>query len=139
MSIVRTSRVETSTGAGFDVSELEDVNKKQIVTAWVNFDGTTTPPTIRDSFNVSSVDKNGTGDYTINFSNAMDNTNFINVTGTHSFDHGNVTRVVTDYGTESTGTEEKTVNSIRVVRGSTSAIELKDGRDIYVLIVGGKA
>jgi len=40
--------------------------------AWVNFDGTTaTPSTIRASGNVSSVTKNGTGDYTINFTTAM--------------------------------------------------------------------
>jgi hypothetical protein len=33
----------------------------------VNFDGTTSPGTIRSSYNVSSVTKNGTGDYTVNF------------------------------------------------------------------------
>jgi hypothetical protein len=40
--------------------------------AWVNFDGTTSSPsTIRASANVSSVTKNGTGNYTINFTTAM--------------------------------------------------------------------
>jgi hypothetical protein len=39
--------------------------------AWVNFDGTTSPGTIRASFNVSSVTKNGTGNYTVNFTTAM--------------------------------------------------------------------
>ena len=47
--------------------------------AWVNFDGTGTPA-IRASGNVSSITDNGTGDYTVNFSNAMPNTNYA-VTG----------------------------------------------------------
>jgi len=45
--------------------------------AWVNFDGTTaSPSTIRGSGNVSSVTKNGTGDYTINFTTAMPDANY---------------------------------------------------------------
>ena len=43
--------------------------------AWVNFDGTGTVA-IRASGNVSSITDNGTGDYTINFTNAMPDTNY---------------------------------------------------------------
>ena len=42
--------------------------------AWVNFQGTSTV-TIRDDFNVSSVTDHGTGDYTVNFSNSISNSN----------------------------------------------------------------
>ena len=56
--------------------------------AWVNFDGTrneadTGPSTnganvkIRASGNVSSVLKNATGDYTVNFTTAMSDTNYV--------------------------------------------------------------
>jgi hypothetical protein len=44
--------------------------------AWVNFDGTTSPGTIRASGNVSSVTRNATGDYTINFTTAMPDANY---------------------------------------------------------------
>jgi hypothetical protein len=45
--------------------------------AWVNFDGTTaSPSTIRASGNVSSVTRNGAGDYTINFTAAMTDQNY---------------------------------------------------------------
>ena len=45
--------------------------------AWVNFDGTTaTPSTIRGSGNVSSITKNSTGNYTINFATAMPDANY---------------------------------------------------------------
>lgn len=43
--------------------------------AWVNFNGTGTVA-IRGSFNVTSITDNGTGDYTINFTNAMPNINY---------------------------------------------------------------
>lgn len=49
--------------------------------AWVNFDGTTTPPTIRGSGNVSNVTRAATGDYTITFTTAMPDANYA-VTGT---------------------------------------------------------
>jgi hypothetical protein len=43
--------------------------------AWVNFNGTGTVA-IRASFNVSSITDNGTGDYTVNFTNAMPDANY---------------------------------------------------------------
>jgi hypothetical protein len=48
--------------------------------AWVNFNGTGTPA-IRASGNVSSLTDNGVGDYTVNFTTAMPDTNYI-CTGT---------------------------------------------------------
>jgi hypothetical protein len=49
-------------------AKLGTTEQKQIAKAWVNFNGTlATPITPRASFNVSSVTKNGTGDYTVNF------------------------------------------------------------------------
>ena len=43
--------------------------------AWVNFNGTGTVA-IRDSANVSSITDNGTGTYTVNFTNAMPDVNY---------------------------------------------------------------
>lgn len=43
--------------------------------AWVNFNGTGTVA-IRASYNVSSITDNGTGNYTVNFTNAMSDTNY---------------------------------------------------------------
>lgn len=45
------------------------------VRAWVNFNGTSTVA-IRDSGNVSSITDNGTGNYTINFTNNMPDVNY---------------------------------------------------------------
>ena len=43
--------------------------------AWVNFNGSGTVA-IRDSGNVSSITDNGTGDYTVNFTNNMPDANY---------------------------------------------------------------
>jgi hypothetical protein len=44
--------------------------------AWVNFNGTTSPGTIRASQNVSSVTRNATGTYTVNLSTSMADANY---------------------------------------------------------------
>jgi len=56
----------------------------QLCRAWVNFDGTGTVH-IRSSYNVSSITDNGTGDYTVNFTTAMPDANYI-VTGSSTPD-----------------------------------------------------
>ena len=46
---------------------------------WVNFDGTATDAASRDSFNVSGMTDNGTGDYRISHSNDFANANYSTV------------------------------------------------------------
>ena len=48
-----------------------------IAKAWVSYNGTA--GTIRASFNVGSVTKNGTGNYTINFTTAMPSSEYSSV------------------------------------------------------------
>ena len=48
---------------------------QQACKAWVNFNGTGTVA-IRDAYNVSSITDNGTGNYTVNFTTAMADTNY---------------------------------------------------------------
>ena len=55
--------------------------------AWVNFDGTGTIAS-RDSLNVSSLTDNGTGDYTVNLTNNINNVNYC-VTGGTGYAYGN--------------------------------------------------
>ena len=74
--------------------------------AGVNFDGTTsTPCTIRGSGNVTSVTKNGTGDYTVNLTTAMPDTNGVSV-GSSTETIGSVTGgqrvVMTSFASTST-------------------------------------
>ncbi len=55
----------------------------QISKAWGNFNGTGVLAT-RVSFNVSSITDNGTGNYTVNLTNAMPSTNYVVTVGASS-------------------------------------------------------
>ena len=89
------SGVTTSTGSGavvlgtsptlttptFDSASLATISGTAplyMCRAWVNFNGTGTVA-IRASGNVSSITDNGTGNYTVNFSTAMVDTNYSTV------------------------------------------------------------
>ena len=58
----------------------------QLCRSWVNFNGTSTVA-IRASFNVSSITDNGTGDYSVNFTTAMPDANYVLI-GNAIGDHG---------------------------------------------------
>ena len=55
--------------------EITTIPNDAISKSWVNFNGVGVVA-VRDSFNVSSITDNGTGDYTVNFTNAMNNANY---------------------------------------------------------------
>jgi hypothetical protein len=59
-----------------DSIECDNIRGKNSCTAWVNFDGTTTPPTIRDGYNVASVVRTATGRFDIYFEEEMDNNDY---------------------------------------------------------------
>lgn len=59
------------------VNTIQNFNgvEQYLCKAWVNFNGTGTVA-IRAAGNVSSITDNGTGDYTVNFTNAFFDTNY---------------------------------------------------------------
>ena len=59
------------------VDTIKNTSNVEVFTAkaWVNFNGTGSP-SIRASGNVTSITDNGTGIYTVNFTNAMTDTNY---------------------------------------------------------------
>ena len=72
-----------------------------IAKAWVNFTGTT----LNGSFNVSSVTKNATGDYTVNFTTAMVNANYsATVSAGNGAGGGSAANVTAPYGSNPTTT-----------------------------------
>ena len=80
--------------------------------AWVNFNGTGTVA-IRTSYNVSSITRNGTGDYTVNFTTAMPNANYV-VSGS-----ANDTGATSSYtwiatGSGASGNISRTTTAVRV-------------------------
>ena len=56
--------------------------------AWVNFNGSTSPGTIRASYNIASITKNSTGNYTITFSTAVGSNPVAIGTGSDQLSYG---------------------------------------------------
>lgn len=59
-----------------DVIKANEYQGKNACTAWVTFDGTTTPPTIKDSYNINSVVRINAGVYDVYFKKLMDKTDY---------------------------------------------------------------
>jgi hypothetical protein len=96
--------------------------------AWVNFNGTGTVA-IRASYNVSSITDNGTGDYTINFTNAMSDANYsITAWARHNDDTGG--RSVCSG--RNTGT--KTTSAVAVLTGYSGQAGTQDSPEVDVAI-----
>ena len=66
--------VVNSTATGVSIGTAGYLSS-QLAKAWVNFNGTGVVA-IRDSYNVSSITDNATGQYYVNFSTPMNNTNY---------------------------------------------------------------
>ncbi|MDX1808311.1 MAG: hypothetical protein R3331_02100 [Sulfurospirillaceae bacterium] len=96
---------------------------KNQCTAWVVFDGTTTPPTIKDSYNVISVTKIAVGVYDINFTIPMKNINY--QTSGSVTDDNSSSGFIYERGTFA---QNRTVNKCRIVTiqisgGNTSTVD----------------
>ena len=53
---------------------------KQLASAWAHFDGTATPISIKDSYNVNSITDISAGKYDINFKTNMNDVNYATLT-----------------------------------------------------------
>ena len=114
MSILKVTDIQ-SNGTGFnDVVSFKNASGTEngtLCRAWVNFDGTfgTSPFTIanggiRAAFNVSSVTEGGDGVYTVNFTNAMPDTNYVCNISLSRTPVGGFAFVATDTGSSQTTT-----------------------------------
>lgn len=74
-AVAGTGLVQTSDASG--IIKVQSAGVTTNALAWVNFNGTLSSPiTPRANYNISSVTKNGTGDYTLNFTTALSDANY---------------------------------------------------------------
>ena len=89
--------------------------------AWVNFNGTGTVA-IRDSGNVSSITDNGTGDYTVNFTTAMPDANYVAVASSQvSTTATNSVQMFSSVSGASHGKQNPTTSNFRLTQWYASA------------------
>jgi hypothetical protein len=84
MSEIRAATVSNLAGTG-----PVTLTKQSAAKAWANLNGSGTIAFIA-SFNASSAVDNGTGDYDINFTNAMSSANYLRSGGAFSFSSTNI-------------------------------------------------
>lgn len=87
MSTLNVGTIKSISSAAPVFQNTSGTEKGQLAKVWIDFNLSSS--SIRDSFNVSSITDNGTGFFTITFSNAMSNTNYTCVS-TGSNGHGAV-------------------------------------------------
>ena len=75
MSTLNVGTIKSVSSAAPVFQNSSGTEKGQLGKVWVNLQGDGTAA-IRDSFNVSSITDNGTGNYTVTFSNAMSNDDY---------------------------------------------------------------
>jgi len=98
--------------------------------AWVNFNGTGTVA-IRASGNVSSITDNGTGDYTVNFTTALSDANYVASANASRLNDRNT---FGNIGYQSTYAGNRTTTSLRVYSMTTDGFTLTD-TDMFDVIV----
>jgi len=88
--------------------------------------------TIRSQYNVSSITKNGTGDYTVNFATAMTDTNYSYV-GSSRFNADSFSGYTPSL--YSWLSDSKTTSSVRV-RSNTSNQTVQDSSEVNLVVFG---
>ena len=91
MSEIRATTISDSAGTGPIT-----LTKQHAPKVWINFNGTGTIAT-RTSFAVSSITDNGTGDYTVSFSNSFDDEPCAHMTGGATAAHYNNSSQTSSY------------------------------------------
>ena len=115
-------RVNTLKDASGNNSVATSVVFNGTAKAWARFNGTGTAA-LDDSYNITSLNDNGTGNYTINYTNSMSNDNYAKVDG-----GGHWTEQST---TDSTGTAS--------ILTYSSAASLADYTNVTFITVGDLA
>ena len=110
---------------------------KRVAKAWVNFDGTLTGTiTPRSSFNVTSITKNGTGDYTVNITTALTDANYIPLISINGNGAGAQYGGLV-YSLSATNTPFlKTTTALRINTGTTSGGTAVDMKEVNIGILG---
>ena len=137
---ITTAKVTTIQDASGGNSSTPEQLEQGRAKAWVHFDGTTNTGgscDIYDSYNVSSVTDNGTGDYTVNFTGGvLSNANYC-VTGSISWGTNqsrNILNVATQYNTSYTAATTTAIRLESVNYGNGSAY---DANSCSIAVFGG--
>ena len=90
--------------------------------------------TIRGSFNVTSITDNGAGDYTVNFTNALTDSNYAAVFGGLGSNLSNISGGMAVIAGASDTANTKSTTQLRIQTGSSATGGLFDNAEVNVAI-----
>ena len=128
-----TSAAPAAAGADTSLSNLTSTGEKRIAQAWVSFTLAVSTVSVSANYNVSSITDNAVGDFTVNFSTAMPNTNYCMTVSTGADDgvsYGFITRL---YHTSGNASSAPTTTSARFACGEGTYF---DPDYVSVIILG---
>jgi len=88
MSTLSVGTIKSANSAAPVIQNSSGTEKGQFAKAWANLSGDSSPPTLRSSFNVSSVTDHDNGDFTFNFSVSMANGSYVCIPSASSGNDG---------------------------------------------------
>lgn len=109
--LVENSGITSNDIVGLNEAIDTRVPQESIAKAWITFDSTTTPITIKSSYNILSITDNGVGDFTINFLQPFQNSNYCFTTWSRDRNTDNFIYGLLAARSNST----KTPNSVRLI------------------------
>ena len=130
MSTLAVGTIKSVSSSGPVFQNTSGTEMGTLCRAWVNFNGQGTVA-IRDSFNISSLTDNGTGDYTLNFSNAFSNDDYC-LAGTAGYNSEYIANHLTGGGTTANYATSNCRFSIRHVYNNNVA----DAEHVEAMIMG---
>ena len=137
MSTLKVNIIQNTSGGSSSTPEQIEQGRAK---AWLNFNGTTVTSAtdmtgVNDSFNISSITDNGTGDFTISFSNAFSNANYAVVACNGRKIHGSSTNAfIIIVAEENTA---KTTGLFRIISlGTNQYLNVVDPNSANIAVFG---
>ena len=132
MSTLKVTNIQDTAGGNSSTSEEIYSGRAK---AWVNFNGTGTVA-IRADFNVNTIGDNGTGDYTVNFSNALSDANYVIAGGGFGYNESRSTGRTVTFSSASSSVYNNAINAsfARVTIEQTNGGTKNDMSHVHVAI-----
>lgn len=135
-SVSSSGIVSTADGSGILKVQSNGVTTNAL--AWVNFGYVSSVMTTRSSYNVSSVTRNNTGIYTINFTTSTSDANYCVTGSTTAIGYSGVSayNVMAEYLSSNNTYGTKTTSAVQVSSGDNGADTFIDAFSCNVAIFG---
>ena len=136
MSTIKVNNLQTASGGSNSTPEEIQQGRAK---AWADFDGSVSDPnSTLNGYNVNSITDNGSGDYTLTFTNNMPNANYAVLGHGHDDSSGNNGYVYTlkSHSNAWRSGTYYTTSSARVTFGYAGGASLVDMARVHVVIFG---